>query len=263
MKNLICFLFIGIFLCAACLVYGTTQTEEVSPSAGEPSSKLMQVDNDSILGGKSIWAWCIVIIVNDMLLIFFIILIKSRLEDKLVATEEDLKKRQDNFKDECRKIRMVLEKELNRKRNSSARDMQHNCNPGIATNNQLHPHSSELPKTIDLRDNPIKSTHISKTKHENFKFPPPLTTQGFPNELSDDQGNSYFRFFNIKDDIADFEFCGNDISRARANKDEIAFACEFVGSSENARDIKNIEKGSVILKNYRWEITQKAKIQFV
>ena len=100
-------------------------------------------------------------------------------------------------------------------------------------------------------------------KPSNVKFPPPITKSGFPNNLSDQKGDSYFRFFNIQADSADFDFCGNNIERAKANKTELEQACDILGSAVDAYKIENLEKGTVSLRDGKWEVTQKAKIKFV
>ena len=103
-------------------------------------------------------------------------------------------------------------------------------------------------------------------KVSKVKYPPSITKSGFPDNLSDKQNDSYFRFFEIEGDNASFDFCGNNIERAIANKVEIEQACEIVslGSDSDFKPnkVENLEKGTVTLRDGKWEITKKAKINF-
>jgi tRNA U38,U39,U40 pseudouridine synthase TruA len=95
------------------------------------------------------------------------------------------------------------------------------------------------------------------------KYPRAIISNGFRDDLSDIQGDSYFEFFEIQGDNARYNFCGNNIDRAKANKIEIEEVCEISGSAFNAHEIRNIENGSAVLRNGKWEVTKKAKIKFV
>ena len=99
-------------------------------------------------------------------------------------------------------------------------------------------------------------------KVSNVKFPPSITKSGFPDDLSDKQGDGYFRFLNIEGDKANFDFCGTDIQRALANKVEIEQACEIVSQGSDPSKVENLEKGTVTLRDGKWEVTTKAKINF-
>jgi hypothetical protein len=96
-----------------------------------------------------------------------------------------------------------------------------------------------------------------------FKYLPSITTRGFPNIFSDQKGDSYFGFFNIKDGMAEFQYCGDNFERARANKLELEKACEISGSTSESKEIINIENGTVTLQDNKWFVTKKARIKFV
>ncbi len=99
-------------------------------------------------------------------------------------------------------------------------------------------------------------------KVSKVKYPPSITKSGFPDNLSDKQNDSYFRFFEIEGDNASFDFCGNNIERAIANKVEIEQACEIVSIGSEPSKVENLEKGTVTLRDGKWEVTKKAKINF-
>jgi hypothetical protein len=99
-------------------------------------------------------------------------------------------------------------------------------------------------------------------KASKVKYPPSITKSGFPDNLSDKQNDSYFRFFEIEGDNASFDFCGNNIERAIANKVEIEQACEIVSIGSEPSKVENLEKGTVTLRDGKWEVTKKAKINF-
>lgn len=103
---------------------------------------------------------------------------------------------------------------------------------------------------------------ITKGKTRKVKYPQrSITKSGFVDELSDDQGNSYFVFY-IDGDHAQFGFCGDDIERAKANRTELENVCEIFGSSVNAKTIKNVKPGVAILKDGKWVVREKAQIKF-
>lgn len=102
-----------------------------------------------------------------------------------------------------------------------------------------------------------KEPSVSKVK-----YPPSITKSGFPDNLSDKQNDSYFRFFEIEGDNASFDFCGNNIERAIANKVEIEQACEIVSQGSDPSKVENLEKGTVTLRDGKWEVIKKAKINF-
>lgn len=118
----------------------------------------------------------------------------------------------------------------------------------------------EQQKKKDLLEESLKKNPIQKPV---VKFPPPITKSGFPNNLSETQGDSYFRFFNFQGDNAEFEFCGANVERAKANMTELEQACEISGSISAADRIENVGKGTVYLRNGKWEVISKAKIKFI
>jgi len=95
------------------------------------------------------------------------------------------------------------------------------------------------------------------------KYPKAIIQNGFRDDLSDRQGNNYFKFFDIKDNTASFEYCGIDFEKAKANKDTLEIVCEISGTSVTAHAIENEQPGSVQFKDGKWEIIKKAKIKFV
>lgn len=98
----------------------------------------------------------------------------------------------------------------------------------------------------------------------NVKYPTVIgsgSSAGFRGDLSDTQGDRYFRFINIKGNTAEFEFCGT-IDKARSIKDTLKDVCEISGIVDHAKDVINKEPGIVTLRNGRWEINSPAKIRF-
>ena len=117
--------------------------------------------------------------------------------------------------------------------------------------------SEEENKTIINQQQLEKEPNVSKVK-----YPPSITKSGFPDNLSDKQNESYYRFYNIEGDKANFDFCGIDIQRTIANKVEIEQACEIVSQVSYPSKVENLEKGTVTLRDGKWEVTKKAKINF-
>jgi len=112
-----------------------------------------------------------------------------------------------------------------------------------------------IPASVQTAHNIHKSPAI--------QYPKTIIQNGFRDDLSDKQGDSYFKFFDIKDNNASFEFCGTDFEKAKANKDTLEIVCEISGASVTAHAIENEKPGSVQLKDGKWEIIKKAKIKFV
>ncbi|MGL5261114.1 MAG: hypothetical protein ACRC9P_01890 [Bacteroides sp.] len=121
---------------------------------------------------------------------------------------------------------------------------------------------NEKEKEDQTRGTSTVHSHTMKTTKIIRKYPGAITESGFNNNLSDSLGNSYFCFFNIENNKAEFEFCGTDIERAIANKVEIEQACEISNFDSTSTIIENEQSGLVELVNGKWKVIKKAKIKF-
>jgi hypothetical protein len=79
--------------------------------------------------------------------------------------------------------------------------------------------------------------------------------------ISDNPDNCYYRMFNRNGDTANFEFCGNECE-AIAQYAVLSDVCEISGSRQNADSVRNINAGTIILKDDVWEVQTPAKIKF-
>jgi len=100
-------------------------------------------------------------------------------------------------------------------------------------------------------------------KLSSVRYPKAIIQNGFRDDLSDNQGDSYFKFSNIKGNNANFEYCGTDFEKAKANKDTLEIVCEISGTSVTAHDLVSETAGVVQFKDGKWEIIKKARIKFI
>lgn len=80
-------------------------------------------------------------------------------------------------------------------------------------------------------------------------------------QVSSNPDNSYFQLLNIKGDKGEFRFAGNE-NYAINNKNEVFDDVADVTASGDSKRIKTIEKGTVVLKDGKWEVIKKAIIKF-
>jgi len=88
---------------------------------------------------------------------------------------------------------------------------------------------------------------------------------GVFHSISNDPYDCFFRLFNEKGKMANFDFCGDE-QVAIANKDSIKEVCDTSGSSIDATGIQNIINGAGTVElqdNGTWKVTQKTKIKFI
>ena len=116
---------------------------------------------------------------------------------------------------------------------------------------------------LEFQQSITQPIHPSVQKFVTVKYPKAIIQNGFRDDLSETQGDNYFRFFNIKGNSANFDFCGTDFEKAKANKDTLEIVCEISGTSITAFTIENEKPGLVQFKDGKWEIIEKARIKFV
>jgi len=103
------------------------------------------------------------------------------------------------------------------------------------------------------------------TKENNLETIGYLKTiqDGVFHTLSKTPENCFFRMFNQNGNTAEFEFSG-DVQSTIANIDSTKEVCMSSGSSIGAKDIQNIEKGTVEKQtDGTWKIIKKPKIKFI
>lgn len=166
------------------------------------------------------------------------------------------------------KIKTGRYRESNRDHFARIENNLNNINRRLADLENEH---SKINKTLSgfnnrvslVKENPMPQPVHTVSKQTVVKYPKAIIPNGFRDDLSDVQGDGYFKFFDMNNGNAGFEFCGSDFEKARANKDTLEVVCEISGASITAHAIENEEPGSVRLRDGRWEIIKKAKIRFV
>ena len=227
-----------------------TVVPENNGQADEPQiqlSRLKQLFADNTLIFTIITSVVLTLLILIFLFVVFKKKIKKWIDVPMPLSQEEIEE----------KIKELLEQEIDR--------LKKERNPDI-NDDVINTIADKVREHLQLDERGENEAPQPQTSNNNVKYPSPIvgssSTAAFPNNLSDTQGDSYFRFFDIKGNTAKFEFCGTNIDKAKSNRDELKGACEISGYTDGAKVIKNEEAGIVTLRNERWEIGKKAKIRF-
>ena len=255
MKIRIFLITISIVFCV--VAFSQNRNVNSKPQEQEISqSEEVGIKNDS----DSVFILWIVIISEGILLAGGIFLLwvrssKERIKDIILRSERI------EYKFVTRNEISMIINNLNRNSEMRCKELQNELTKSISNINTTLKSSTQTEKFINISI-PKESSITFKPPQKN-KYPNAIIDNGFRTDLSDEQGDSYFSFFDINGNYAFFSFCGTDIERAKANKDTLEIVCEISGNSIDAHSIINEESGSVALKNGKWEVIKKAKIKFV
>ena len=157
---------------------------------------------------------------------------------------------QDMLYNEIEKRRAVRQevRDLQKQLNLSAEHKQ----PKVESKAQIKEAPKPVPETIDVKQVPTTIQPQIFVKHHNH---------GIMREC--DQTNAQYRLLEVKDNLANFEFCGN-IEKAIKNSDTVFdYVADIQGETYNASTITTSECGIVQhLEDGQWKVIKKATLKF-